>query len=197
MPFERFDIAGEKIRLRPVRVSDAENVYDLLKNDAVFSQLKGDGPKDMAEERDILQRREADWKTSSNLYLAIESTSSLEFVGNISARFRIHPQQADIGYWIGEPYWNRGYMTEAIRLVCHICFKHLNSNKIYATVFVGNVASCRVLEKNGFSLDGTLRRHVYKWGTWKDAWFLSLLAEEWEARKDYYLPRFEDVVVLK
>ena len=67
--------------------------------------------------------------------------------------------------------------------------------RVYATVFVGNTSSRRVLEKNGFSLDGTLRCHVNKGGKWLDGWFLSLLRNEWQTRREQYSPRYEDLVV--
>ena len=119
------------------------------------------------------------------------------FMGCIGARLRLHPHQADIGYWLGVPYWNRGYMTEAIRLICHFCFKHLDAIRTYATVFVGNVGSRRALEKNGFSLDGTLRQHLSKRDEWLDAWFLTLLRSEWDNRREIFCPRYEEVVVAR
>ena len=60
-------------------------------------------------------------------------------------------------------------------------------------VFVGNEGSRRVLEKNRFRLDGTLRHHVIKRGEWLDGWFFSLLRSEWETNKSWYRPTSEVV----
>ena len=79
-------------------------------------------------------------------------------------------------------------MTDAVRLVTHFSFEYLNAIRVYATVFVGNVGSRRVLEKNGFSLDGTLRSNAFKRGEWLDEWFFSILRSEWEVDKERHEP---------
>ena len=86
-------------------------------------------------------------------------------------------------------------MADAIRFACHFSFQYLNAAKVYAMVFTGNKRSRRVLEKNSFSLDGTLRWHFLKRGQWRDTWFLSLLRPEWQAKHDKYCPRHEEVVL--
>jgi ribosomal-protein-alanine N-acetyltransferase len=88
-------------------------------------------------------------------------------------------------------------MTETVRLVCYFSFVYLDAARAYATVFTRNMASRRVLEKNGFSVDGTLRSHVFKRGEFVDSWFLTLLHSEWEVQKKRYAPRHEDIVVAK
>jgi len=195
MPFTHFEITGNKILLRPIRLDDAESRLHLLQDDAVLTYLATSGYISLAEMKERMERAVAEWKTGQSYMCAIEWINEPGFIGNISIRFRTHPLQADIGYWVGQRYWNKGYVTEAIRLTCHVCFTHLNSNKVYATVFVGNDASRRVLEKNGFSLDGTIKRYFYKDGTWKDGWFFSLLKEEWEQRIGYFLPSGQDIAV--
>ena len=85
-------------------------------------------------------------------------------------------------------------MTDAVRLVTHFSFEQLDALRVYATVFTGNVASRRVLEKCGFALDGTLRQQVPKRGEWLDEWFLTLLRAEWEPKRDEYRPSDERLV---
>jgi ribosomal-protein-alanine N-acetyltransferase len=88
-------------------------------------------------------------------------------------------------------------MTEAVRLVCHFSFVYLEAARAYATAFTSNIASRKVLEKSGFSVDGTLRSHVFKRGQFLDSWFLTMLRSEWEAEKERYTPRHEDVIVAR
>jgi RimJ/RimL family protein N-acetyltransferase len=90
------------------------------------------------------------------------------------------------------PYWRKGYTSEALALMCYFCFKHLGAAVITSSAFVGNLASRRVQEKNGFQFEGTLRRQIFKDGKWIDLWHLSLLAEEWEKRG--FKPIFEKLV---
>lgn len=194
--FSHIDILGEKVRLRPVMSTDAGAAYRLVKNEAVLATMAWDGPVDEGELRDTYTRWEEEIKTGENHYLAIERADRPGLIGNITVRFPRHPLQADIGYWLGEPFWNQGYMTEAIRLVCHFSFKYLEAARVYATVFVGNLSSRRALEKNGFSLDGTLRCHVYKRGKWVDGWFFTLLRSEWEHNRKKFFPSYEDVIAV-
>ena len=57
---------------------------------------------------------------------------------------------AELGYWLAESVWGRGFATEAIELADYLAFHHLSATVVTAEVFVGNAASCRVLERNGF-----------------------------------------------
>jgi ribosomal-protein-alanine N-acetyltransferase len=193
--FKKINITGEKVRLRQIRTDDAEQVYPLLNNDAILSNLAWDGPADLKEVHDSYSRWVEEMKNGDGCRLAIEDIEQTGIIGCIDIRFPRHPQQADIGYWLGEPFWNRGYMTDAVRLACYLSFHYLDTVKTAAGVFVGNSGSRRALEKNGFSLDGTMRSQFYKRGRWVDIWLFSLLRSEWESRQDYYLPVHEDIIV--
>jgi len=67
-----------------------------------------------------------------------------------------------MGYYIAEEYWGKGIMTKVIKEVCDYIFKKTDIIRIFAEPFAYNIASCRVLEKAGFQLEGTLRNHAYK-----------------------------------
>jgi len=192
--FSHIELVGDKVRLRPIREGDATNAYRLVVDEAVLANLAWDGPANEAEIVDTYQRWATEMKAGEGCHLAIELPDVAGLIGCIDVRFPRHPRQADIGYWLGVPYWNRGYMTEAVRLVCYLSFKYLDAARAYATVFVGNIGSRRVLGKNGFSLDGTLRSHVYKRGKFLDSWFMTLLRSEWEASQQQFTPRYEDIV---
>lgn len=193
--FEHIELVGDKVRLRPICETDAADAYRLVADEAVLANLAWDGPASEAEIAETYRRWETEIKAGENCCLAIERVDKPGLVGCIDARFPRHPRQADIGYWLGVPYWNKGYMTEAVRLVCYLSFKHLDAARAYATVFVGNNGSRRVLEKNGFSVDGTLRSHVFKRGQFVDSWFMTLLRSEWDAEQGQFSPRYEDIVV--
>ncbi len=68
---------------------------------------------------------------------------------------------AEIGYFIDKEYWGKGFATETVKLMTEYAFSHMNLRKVYATVNDGNAASARVLEKNGFSLVGRMKKHNY------------------------------------
>lgn len=89
-----------------------------------------------------------------------------EYVGNIG----LHPQEdvyrktAELGYFIGEPWWGRGIATRAVNLICEYGFRELDVIKIFSGVFAFNTASQRVLEKCGFEREAVLRNAVIKNG---------------------------------
>jgi len=71
---------------------------------------------------------------------------------------------AEIGYWIGQEYWGRGIMTDAVAIFSEYLFETFKFNRLYAGIFSSNPASGRVLEKAGFTCEGILRAHVTKNG---------------------------------
>jgi [ribosomal protein S5]-alanine N-acetyltransferase len=90
--------------------------------------------------------------------------------------------RAELGYWIGVPYWNRGYASEAAVAMLRFGFDELQLNRIYAVHLVRNPASGRVMEKAGMEYEGTLRQHVQKWGAFEDIAFYGLTAATWRNR---------------
>lgn len=77
---------------------------------------------------------------------------------------------AEIGYWLGRPYWGRGITTEAVRAVTEHVFRHFDFIRLQASVFSWNPASARVLEKAGYTLEATNRRAMVKEGEVGDRW---------------------------
>lgn len=84
-------------------------------------------------------------------------------------------RSAELGYWLARVQWGRGIVTEAVTRMCHAGFEQLDLLRIFAEPFSSNTASRRVLEKNGFVLEGVLQHSVYKWGQVMDACVYALL----------------------
>jgi len=89
-----------------------------------------------------------------------------EYVGNIGLHKQedVYRKTAELGYFIGEPYWNKGITTRAVKLICDYGFRELDVIKIFSGVFSFNTASQRVLEKCGFEREAVLRNAVIKNG---------------------------------
>ncbi|TAK06363.1 MAG: N-acetyltransferase [Candidatus Manganitrophaceae bacterium] len=87
-------------------------------------------------------------------------------VGGIGFDIRrdVFRRSAEIGYWLGEPFWGRGITTEAVRAVTEYAFKNFDLCRIEAGVFEWNLASMRVLEKAGFECEARLKKSVTKDG---------------------------------
>ena len=76
----------------------------------------------------------------------------------------VHRHTATMGYWLGEEFWGRGVMTQAVTAVTDFCFENFLLRRISAEVFANNPASARVLEKAGFTFEGCLKSDVLKDG---------------------------------
>jgi RimJ/RimL family protein N-acetyltransferase len=102
-----------------------------------------------------------------------------EAIGGIGLEFRddVHRFTAELGYWLGEPFWGRGIMTEAVRRFTVWAFGRLEVHRIYASVFDGNDRSIRALEKAGFEREGRLRASVFKNGRILDQWLYARIKE--------------------
>jgi RimJ/RimL family protein N-acetyltransferase len=85
---------------------------------------------------------------------------------------------AEVGYWIGEPYWGRGLATAALLALGGLVARRGGFTRLFALPFAANVASRRVLEKAGFALDAVLRRSAVKAGVVVDQCLYSLLLPE-------------------
>ena len=85
---------------------------------------------------------------------------------------------AEIGYWLGEPYWGRGITTEALAAVTQHAIEHHELTRLFAVPFAANAASIRVLEKAGYMLEGRLRRSAIKDGHVVDQVLYAFIAPE-------------------
>lgn len=102
--------------------------------------------------------------------------------GCIGLTFDHDDRQAELGYWIGVPFWGRGYATEAVRGILYYAFLELGCRRITARHFASNPASGRVLLKNGFQREGCRREAVYKEGRgYEDCIDYGLLRREFMA----------------
>lgn len=110
------------------------------------------------------------YEDGTQLVFFIRTKTDMAFIGGIELTINPRFERAEMGYWIAEPYWNRGFATEAVAAVLKYGFGTLGLNKIYATHFLGNPASGRVMTKNGMIREGEWKAHVKKGGT-----FLSLV----------------------
>ena len=88
--------------------------------------------------------------------------------------------QAEIGYWIGKPFWGQGICSEAAQLIVQLAFSRLNLARLYTRHFSRNPASGRVLVNAGFVHEGKRRGHVKKWGKLEDVENYGLLRDQWE-----------------
>lgn len=123
------------------------------------------------------------WVSERTARFGMFERESGELVGSIELDGIDHRRsQAEMGYWVRTDRWGRGYAVEAGRAALLYGYQTLGMHKIRADVAVGNDSSARVLEKLGFTREGTLREDRPIAGVFHDHWRFGLLAREFNAR---------------
>lgn len=114
--------------------------------------------------------------------LAITTRGAFAGVCGVSLGSGVGDRAARIGYWLGEEFWGRGLATQALAALLRYVWDTFPIERLQAEVFAWNPASARVLEKNGFQLEGTRRKAIHKDGELIDEWVYSLLRSDMEPR---------------
>ena len=91
---------------------------------------------------------------------------------------------AEIGYWIGEPFWGKGIATRALKAFTKFAFGKFGLNRIFANVFEGNIASEKVLLKAGYTKEATLKKAVLKEEKFLDQYIYARLKEDFYKTDD-------------
>jgi ribosomal-protein-alanine N-acetyltransferase len=171
----------ERLTLRPFQLSDAEQVEKLAGDKQVASttlNVPHPYPEGGAEE--WIATHESKYLEGKGVAYAITLKNSGELIGCISLAILVEHNQAELGYWVGVPYWNKGFCTEAGRTILEYGFKTMGLNRIHASYLIRNPASGRVMEKLGMLHEGTLRQHVLKWGVYEDLGLKGILRKDWK-----------------
>lgn len=155
-------LALESSLLRDWRISDVESLTRYANNRAVSRNMRDIFP---------FPYTEADATRWIGMAMASPETYwAIEVEGEAVGGIGIHPMQdvyrrtAEIGYWLAEPFWRRGIMTQAVKVMKHYAFERFDFVRLEAGVYSWNPASCRVLEKAGFTREAINRKAVIKDG---------------------------------
>ncbi|OFX38534.1 MAG: hypothetical protein A2W95_03605 [Bacteroidetes bacterium GWA2_40_14] len=98
-------------------------------------------------------------------------------VGNVGITLGndVHKKSAALGYWLAEPYWGKGIMTQSVKWMVDYAFRNFDLNRIWAGVFSNNPASMKVLLNSGFKQEAVLQKAVVKDGQELDEYIFSML----------------------
>lgn len=174
----------ERLVLRPFALSDAADVQRMAGAIEIASPtINIPHPyQDGMAELWISSHRGA-FERGESVPLAVTLSADGTLIGAISLSLHQNHERAELGYWIGVPYWGQGYCTEAARAMMSYGFDVLGLHRVHSSHFAGNPASGRVMQKLGMTHEGCLRHHVRKWGAFEDLVCFGLLREEWEAMR--------------
>ncbi len=182
---QRPTLHTERLILRPFESSDAGDVQRLAGDfEIADTTLNVPHPYEDGMAEDWIATHQPQFEAGALCAFAITSAETGELIGAIGLRINANFNRAELGYWIGRPYWNNGYCTEAAHAMLEYGFIELGLNRIYATHLTRNPASGQVLRKVGMAYEGRARQHVKKWDTYEDLELYSILASEWRGVQD-------------
>ncbi|MBI2134174.1 GNAT family N-acetyltransferase [Candidatus Woesearchaeota archaeon] len=170
-------IRGNRVVLRKIASSDLDLIVSNL-NDRIVNRFLSTipFPYSLKDARYFVSRV---CTRKDHACFGIESVETGIFMGVISlSRINVTHRKAALGYWIGRKYWNRGFGTEAVKLILGFAFGKLGLKRVYAKVMTKNSASMRLLVKAGFKHEGTLRKDILKKGRFVDMELYGLLNGE-------------------
>lgn len=151
-----------KYILRKWTLSDRESVAENANNIHIWNNLRDyfPNPYTVEDGEAFIRMVTAKPKPTTDFAIVIDGNA----VGGIGIVLQSDVERisAEIGYWLGENYWNKGIMTEVVKEMAMYVFTHFPISKLYAPVFDFNIASQRVLEKAGFEKEAILKQAAIK-----------------------------------
>ncbi len=159
----KIEFLSGKYKIRDWQRDDAESVARYANNRKIWINL-----------RDIFPHPYTIANAEAFLSIVMEDdpktvfaiTNEVEAIGSIGLVLGkdVHRFTTELGYWLAEPFWGKGIMTEAVKGITEYAFRSFGLKRVYAEPYTTNLASARVLEKAGFKYEGLLRASAFKNG---------------------------------
>jgi len=160
--------------LRPFNLSDSKSLAYHANNRKIWEFVRDVFPHPYTEE-DAESFINYSIETKTEIIFAIDVDGSAVGAIGLHLKDDVYKNNGEIGYWIGVEYHGKGIVTQAISQIVDIAFNKYNLLRVYAEVFSNNPASARVLEKNGFTLEATFKKSIYKDGKILDSMIFARL----------------------
>ena len=174
---ERPTLKTERLILRPFSLDDGPVVKRLAGDrDIASTTARIPHPYEDGMAEAWISTHHEQYEKGESVVFAMTLREDRTLVGAIGLELRPENAQGELGYWVGKPYWNCGYCTEAAREVLWYAFGTLGLNRVYAQHFGRNPASGRVLRKIGMKHEGSLRRHFKKWEKYEEVEWYGILS---------------------
>lgn len=158
-----------RLALRPVRMSDAEDLYEYSRDPEVARHVLWDAHRSIHQTREYIRYLIRQYRSASPSTFVIALRDSGKVIGTIGFMWvQMENRSAEVGYSLSRAHWNQGFMSEALRAVVEFGFTRLNLNRIEAQHECDNPASGHVMANAGMRHEGTLRQRLYNKGRFVD-----------------------------
>ncbi len=172
-------ISTQRLLLRPFTEQDADRVAELAGNPQVQKTLLGlPFPYTRQHALDWIATHRENFESDIRYEMALALKENGLLIGCMGLICRPAHCRAELGYWIGQPYWGQGYATEAAAAIIRFGFEVKNLHRIDCTYFSNNPASGRVMQKCGMQYEGTRKDFFLKDGQFVDGIFYGLVRPE-------------------
>jgi [ribosomal protein S5]-alanine N-acetyltransferase len=162
-------IKTKRLILRPLQRSDALLLAKYANDRTIYrNTLRMPHPYTLKLANQWINKNLKNYKKRKTSFYSFAIEFEGKFSGVLGIDSIIHGHKAELGYWLGKPYWKKGIMTEAAKAASDWAFKKYKLKRVYAWTFPWNTASQNVLKKAGFKFEGIARKNVKKKGKYLD-----------------------------
>jgi [ribosomal protein S5]-alanine N-acetyltransferase len=174
----------DRLILRPIEEFDAPALLPFVSDgDVAYNLLRMPHPYPEEQLVPFIRRCVAAMERREQFDMVVILKATGQAIGMCSLDDVLwQHMRAEIGYYLGKPYWGHGYMTEAAKRMLEFGFWELGLERIHAYCFVRNTASARILEKIGMTREGCCRRAIKKADGFLDVFIYGIIREEFAAR---------------
>jgi len=171
-----------RLRLEPVSLCDADEIQALVSDRAIAATtLHIPHPYPEGGAREYIQSQMHRASNGEAVAFVARQINGNTLVGAIALTINQEHARAEMGYWVGVPFWGQGFASEGAAAVLHYAFHALDLNRVFAHHMLSNAASGQVLLKNGMQREATLQRHILKWGTAHDVAIYGITRSQYDA----------------
>ncbi len=182
---EQPTLITQRLILRPYTLSDAKELQRLIGERVVANTLLNvPHPYEDGVAEEWISKHPKEFEEEKAVQFAITHREKGYLIGGVGLRLdKIH-ENAEMGYWIGNPYWKNGYCTEAAGAVMKYGFEVLGLNRIIARHMTRNPSSGKVMQKIGMKHEGHLRQDKKRWGKFEDLEIYGILKSDYSNSKE-------------
>jgi len=164
--------------LRELQSSDAISIAKYANNNNIANNLRNifPHPYTVDDARNFINESKNNEEKNQYIRAIVVNQEAAGVIGCF-IKDDVHCKCCEIGYWLGEEFWGKGIMTEAVKRMSQEIFQTYDVVRIFAEIFSYNAGSIRVLEKAGFQLEGKLKNSIYKNGIVSDSFIYALIRQ--------------------
>ncbi len=160
---------GENIYFKQLSLDDFEEIHEFASDENVARYIGWDLSHNLKDTIELIEGMLEKESTGVSLYASIVHKETHKVIGTCMIfNFNKEARHAELGYVLSADYWNKSYGSETVRIICDYSFEYLKLHKLHGRVVDVNIGSSKVLEKNGFVLEGKLKDYYFIEGHYYD-----------------------------